>query len=229
MKVALLPYQQRWQDDFARHRQAIEKALSGFVPVVEHIGSTALGDIAAKPIIDILVGLPEDQPLDAVVIPLLDAGYTYIEKFNAGMPYRRFFVALVALKDIPLPRILGDQDELAFGRHYNSVANIHVMTRDSYHWIRHIAFRDYLRMHPEVRKSYEALKLRIAEIDFADPIDYNSHKEAFIVEQQEKALEWFVRVRGIRIQDRLYGGKGRLCRPCDYVDCNLCAHPLCND
>lgn len=203
MKVALLPYQHRWQDDFARHRRAIEKALSGLVPVVEHIGSTSLGDIAAKPIIDILVGLPEEQPLDAVVRPLLDAGYTYIEKFNAGMPYRRFFVALVALKDIPLPGILGDKDELAFGRDYNSVANLHVMTRGSYHWIRHLAFRDYLRTHPEVRKSYEALKLRIAEIDFADPLEYNSHKESFIAEQQDKAVAWFARVHGIKIQDHL--------------------------
>ncbi|MCQ8180472.1 GrpB family protein [Methylomonas sp. SURF-1] len=203
MKVALVPYQYRWQDDFARHRQAIEKALSDFVPDVEHIGSTSLGDIAAKPIIDILVGLQDEQSLDAAVIPLLDAGYTYIEKFNAGMPYRRFFVALVALKDIPLPRILGDKDELAFGREYDSVANIHVMTRGSYHWIRHLAFRDYLRTHPEVRKSYEALKLKIAEIDFADPLEYNSHKEDFIAEQQEKAVAWFVRVHGIEIQDRL--------------------------
>ena len=203
MKVALLPYQHSWRDDFARHRQAVEKALSDFVPVVEHIGSTSLGDIAAKPIIDILVGLQEETSLDAIVLPLLDAGYTYIEKFNAGMPYRRFFVALVALKNMPLPSILADKDELAFGRDYNSVANIHVMTRGSYHWIRHIAFREYLRTHPEVRKSYEALKLKIAEIDFADPLEYNSHKEEFIAEQQAKAVAWFVRVHGIEIQGHL--------------------------
>ncbi|QIK37960.1 GrpB family protein [Caldichromatium japonicum] len=83
MKVVLLPYQPRWQDDFARHRQAIEKALSGLVPVVEHIGSTSLGDIAAKPIIDILIGLPEEQSLDAVARPLLDAGYTYIRQVRS--------------------------------------------------------------------------------------------------------------------------------------------------
>ncbi len=200
MKITLMPYQKSWRDDFARQRRILEAALRDFAPVVEHIGSTSLGDIAAKPIIDILVGLGDGQPLDGVVRPLLDAGYTYIEKFNAGMPYRRFFAALVPLDDLPLPRILGDQDSLAFGRRYNSVANIHVMTKDSYHWVRHIAFRDYLRAHPEVRKSYEALKLRISEIDFTDPLEYNSHKEAFIAEQQHQALAWFSRLHGIRIE-----------------------------
>lgn len=191
MKVTLVPYQPGWRDDFERHRAAITRALSALDPAIDHIGSTALGDIAAKPIIDILVGLREGQALDAVVEPLLAAGYTYIEKFNAGMPYRRFFVALVALRASPLPRILGDDDVLAFGRDYHSVANIHVMTRGSDHWMRHIAFRDYLRAHPEVRRAYEALKRRIAEMDFADPLEYNSHKEDFIAEQQEKAVAWF--------------------------------------
>lgn len=202
MKVTLMPYQPGWRDDFARHCGTIEKALSGLEPDVQHIGSTSLGDIAAKPIIDILVGLGEDHPLDAVVKPLLGAGYTYIEKFNAGMPYRRFFVELVSLQATPLPRVIGDDDDLAFGRDYNSVVNIHVMTRGTYHWIRHIAFRDYLRAHPQVRKSYEALKLRIAEMDFPDPLEYNGYKEEFIAEHQEKALAWFARSQGINVPDR---------------------------
>lgn len=191
MKITLFPYQPSWQDDFERHRMTIAQALSGFDPAIDHIGSTSLGDIAAKPIIDILVGLKEDQTLDSVVEPLLAAGYTYVEKFNAGMPYRRFFVMLVALRSSPLPRILGEGGTLAFGQDYNSVANIHVMTRDSYHWMRHIAFRDYLRAHPEVRRAYEALKLSIAEMDFIDPLEYNSYKEEFIAEQQKKAVIWF--------------------------------------
>lgn len=197
MKVALTPYQHSWQNDFIRHRQAIAKALSEFEPVIEHIGSTSLGDIAAKPIIDILVGLRDSQALASVVQPLLGAGYTYVEKFNAGMPYRRFFVSLVALQARPLPKIIGDADTLAFGRNYNSAANIHVMACGTEHWLRHIAFRDYLRTHADVRKAYETLKLKIAEMDFADPLEYNGHKEAFIAEQEEKAVAWFRRLHGI--------------------------------
>ncbi len=201
MKVTLTPHQAGWRDDFARHRGLIEKALADLGPVVEHIGSTSLGDIAAKPIIDILVGLEADLPLDAVVNPMLAAGYTYIAKFDAGMPYRRFFVELVPLRNAPLPTIIGDRDELAFGRDYNSVTHIHVMTKGSYHWIRHIAFRDYLRAHPQIRKSYEALKLRIAQMDFNDPLEYNGHKESFIATHQERAVAWFARQHGIPVPE----------------------------
>lgn len=191
MKVTLVPYRPSWRNDFERHRRIIEKALSDLQPAIDHIGSTSVSDIAAKPIIDILVGLRDEQALEAVVKPMLEAGYTYIEKFNAAMPYRRFFAALVAMGGSPLPRILGLDDALAFGRDYNSVANIHVMQRGSYHWMRHIAFRDYLRAHPEVRRAYEALKLGIAAMDFADPLEYNRYKEGFIAENQDKALAWF--------------------------------------
>lgn len=191
MKVTLVPYSPAWRADFERHRQAIDRALSELLPTIDHIGSTSLGDIAAKPIIDILVGLPEGCTLDAAIQPMLEAEYTYIEKFNAGMPYRRFFTALVALTEGPLPRVIGDDDPLAFGREYNAVANIHVMTRGTYHWTRHVAFRDYLRAHPEVRRDYEALKLKITEMDFADPLEYNAYKEDFIAAQQAKAMVWF--------------------------------------
>ena len=211
MKVTLMPYQPGWREDFICHRRVIEQALSSLEPVVEHIGSTSLGDIVAKPIIDVLVGLPEDQSLDRVVEPLLDAGYTYIEQFNAGMPYRRFFAKLVPLQDRPPPRILGEGQVLAFGREYNSVANIHVLAWGSRHWTRHIAFRDYLRAHDQVRQSYAALKLKIAEMDFDDPLDYNAYKEDFIAECQEKALAWLARVSGpAALEDQAWisGGQG---------------------
>ncbi len=195
MKVTLVPYTPRWQSDFAHHCARIGHALAGLDPVIDHIGSTSLGDIAAKPIIDILVGLNEGLSLDSVVGPLCEAGYTYIEKFNAGMPYRRFFVKLLALNgNTSLPTVLGMDDALAFGRDYNSVANIHVMTRRSYHWMRHIAFRDYLRAHPAAREAYEALKLKIAEMDFVDPLEYNAYKEDFIVSHQEMAVAWYAQV-----------------------------------
>jgi GrpB-like predicted nucleotidyltransferase (UPF0157 family) len=152
MKAALMPCRPYWQDDFARHRQIIEKTLSNLEPVVEQIGSTSPGDIAAKPIIDILIGLREDKVLDTVVQPLIEVGYTYIQNFNAGMPYRRFFAALVAPPAPPITRTIGDDDALVCGPDYNSVANIHFMTWGSYHWIRHIAFRNYPRTQPGGQK-----------------------------------------------------------------------------
>lgn len=193
MKIALVSPSTEWPSDFARHRALIATALSDFEPVIDHIGSTSLGDIAAKPIIDIVVGVRDEMHLDAVVQPMLEAGYAYVKKFNAGMPYRRCFTKLVSLQPIPLPQVIGEDDTLSFGRHYNSVANVHVMKAGSHHWMRHIAFRDYLRAHPDARSSYEALKLGIAERSFDDPLDYNAFKDDFIAEHQEKAMTWVAR------------------------------------
>jgi len=192
MKVDLEPYTPAWKETFRRHQAIIGKALGHLQPVIDHIGSTSLGSIAAKPIIDILVGLKDGQQLDDTVAPMIDAGYCYIEQFNAGMPYRRFYAKLVPLSDVPLPIILHSGDRLAFGRNYNSIVNIHVMAHGTSHWVRHIAFRDYLLAHPEEREAYHALKLAIATIEFDDPLDYNAHKEAFIAEHQRRAIDWFL-------------------------------------
>lgn len=191
MKIHLEQYKPEWKKDFEQHKKRISTALQNFHPSIDHIGSTSLRSIAAKPIIDILVGLQSDSQLDEVIKPMLATEYTYIEKFTSGMPYRWFFVKLIARTSDPLPNIIRSEDTLAFGRQYDSVTNIHVMEKGTYHWIRHIAFRDYLLTHQEARLAYEALKKNIAEIDFNDPLEYNTHKEAFIAEHQEKAISWF--------------------------------------
>lgn len=194
MKVRLEPYNPEWKNDFEQHGIRISEALSPLHPSIDHIGSTSLGDIAAKPIIDILVGVQNASQLDEAINPMLAAGYTYLEKFTSGTPYRRFFVKLVALSPKPLPGTLHAADTLAFGREYDTAANIHVIVKNTYHWMRHIAFRDYLRAFPEIRFAYEDLKRNIAKIDFDDPLEYNTHKEAFIGEHQVKAVAWFLQV-----------------------------------
>lgn len=199
MKIRFEPYNPAWRDEFERHRVQISQALSNLNPAVDHIGSTSLGSIAAKPIIDILVGLQSEGQLDECIQPLLAAGYTYLQKFTPGMPYRRFFVKLTALSSRPLPHVISVEDVLAFGRDYDSVANIHVMERGTHHWMRHIAFRDYLRAHPAARSAYESLKRRIAEMDFNDPLEYNSYKDDFIKDYQEKALAWFDQVNAHKL------------------------------
>ncbi|WP_054774467.1 GrpB family protein [Methylogaea oryzae] len=111
------------------------------------------------------------------------------------MPYRRFFAKLENLTAGPLPAVIGDGDDFALGRDYKTSVHIHVMAKDSYHWLRHIAFRDYLLAHPDARADYHRLKQKIAVMDLADPLDYNTHKEAFIREHQDKAMAWRERRR----------------------------------
>lgn len=197
MKVRIEPYNPAWKDDFDAHKSILESTIGHLLLSIDHIGSTSLGDIAAKPIIDILIGLKDQKLLEETISPMVNAGYTYIEQFTPGMPYRRFFVKLTPISNAPLPRTITSKDTLRFGIDYNTVANIHVIEQGTYHWIRHIAFRDYLLAHPDVRIAYEQLKLEIAKIDFSDPLDYNAHKEEFISEHQEHAMCWFLRKRTI--------------------------------
>ncbi|WP_054774468.1 GrpB family protein [Methylogaea oryzae] len=75
MKVVVSPYDPAWEAHFERHRAIIRSALSRLEPSIDHIGSTALKSIGAKPIIDILVGLPATVSLDGAVTPLLAGGY----------------------------------------------------------------------------------------------------------------------------------------------------------
>ncbi|MBY0270643.1 MAG: GrpB family protein [Burkholderiales bacterium] len=192
MKVKIEPYTSSWKNDFNRHKSVIASAIGHLRVSIDHIGSTSLCSIAAKPVIDILVGVNGPQGLDETIEPIIAAGYAYVEKFTPGMPYRRFFVKLTPVSNTPLPGIITTKDRLRFGVDYDTVANIHVIERGSYHWIRHIAFRDYLLAHHEARTAYEKLKLEIAGIDFSDPLDYNACKEGFISEYQEKAVQWFM-------------------------------------
>ncbi len=197
VRVQVVPYDPAWRDAFAEHRAVLAEALAPLSPSVDHIGSTSLGDIAAKPIIDILVGIPDASRLDDSPPLLMDAGYSYVQAFDRDMPYRRFFARLVPLHAGTPPLIIRFGDSLAFGRDYDSTVHVHVMERGCPHWVRHLAFRDYLRAHPAVRAEYEALKLEIARRDFDDPRHYNAYKEAFIVEHEANALAW-ISAGGIR-------------------------------
>ncbi|MCP9848747.1 GNAT family N-acetyltransferase [Cyanobium sp. Morenito 9A2] len=132
MKIKLEPWNPAWLDAFERTKARLLAALPVPGLLIDPIGSTSLGDISAKPIIDILVGLQHATQLDEVIHPLLAAGFTYVEAFTGAMPYRRFFVTLKALSDQPLPRVIGPTDALAFGRVYDSIANIHVMKRGTF-------------------------------------------------------------------------------------------------
>jgi GrpB-like predicted nucleotidyltransferase (UPF0157 family) len=146
--IVITTYDAAWPRRFETERDLIFDAC-GREPFVaiEHVGSTAVPGLAAKPIIDIMPGLRSlgDAP---PLIPLLeDIGYQYVPEFEqpnaagGGMPFRRYF-----RKDV--------DGERAF--------HLHMVATDSEFWRRHLLFRDWLRRHPEHADSYAALKRRIA-------------------------------------------------------------------
>lgn len=194
MKITIEPYQPAWVDKFQQERAIIEAALAHLSPVVEHIGSTSVPGLGAKPIIDILVGVDQEARLDQTIQPMMAAGYTYFRKHEPAMPYRRYYVRLISSQGQEPPAKVDIGEGLVIGQDFKSVTHIHLLVKDTLHWTRHIAFRDYLRTHPAIAAQYEALKRAISLRDFKDGIVYNEAKDHFVKKVEAEALEWYKRL-----------------------------------
>jgi len=194
MKIDVIEYKPEWKNTFEQVCNHLS-SITGFVhPVIEHIGSTSVEGLAAKPIIDILVGLNSDEDLDKIIQPLVINNYMYYAIYNSIMPYRRFFAKLtIAPQNLPTPLIVESENDFdALRNDYtNRLAHIHVLRYKSEHWIRHIAFRDYLRAHPSVLKAYQQLKLQLSMMLWKDGNDYNSAKDDFIKTEECNAINWY--------------------------------------
>jgi GrpB-like predicted nucleotidyltransferase (UPF0157 family) len=164
--VEIVPYDPAWPRLFEEERQALIDAIGPWLAgPVEHIGSTAIPGLAAKPVIDIMAGVTS---LDASR-PALDAaarlGYCYF-------PYR------------PDLEHWFCKPSAAFRTHH-----LHLMPAGGPEWIGTIAFRDYLRAHPEIAAEYAALKTRLARQYRDDREAYTQAKGPFITRVTRAALE----------------------------------------
>lgn len=186
-------YNPDWKKQFNTIKEHLAALLSPSNAVIEHIGSTSVEGLSAKPVIDILIGLPNENDLDLVPSLLQGENYVYYEKYNEEMPYRRFFVLLKqSPEELGLPSRIRKDDEIPAKLHDHSfrIAHIHVIPVQSEHWLRHIAFRDYLRTHPDVKQEYQALKEELVKKEWQDGNDYNQGKDAFLKVQERLAVEW---------------------------------------
>lgn len=191
MKITIEDYNEQWPLAFAQQRDIIRQALSGIPAAIEHIGSTSVPGLGAKPIIDILVGLDTEAALDSVIFPMQQSGYTYHKKYEPLWRERRYFVKLQPITGLPIPTLIDIGADDSYRAHFNTTVHIHIVEKDKYDWQRHIAFRDYLRAHPDVRAAYEQIKRKISEQEFTDMIAYNDMKDAFVKTTEKAALAWY--------------------------------------
>jgi GrpB-like predicted nucleotidyltransferase (UPF0157 family) len=136
--VALRPYDPAWPERFARERRRIAASLGADAAAIEHVGSTAVPGLAAKPIVDVLVGVGGPLAGHPVVGRLVSLGYEFLGE--AGVPGRLYF-----------RRRLVDE---AF--------NVHVVEYQGELWHDNLALRDFLRAHPEAAAAYAQAKARAA-------------------------------------------------------------------
>jgi GrpB-like predicted nucleotidyltransferase (UPF0157 family) len=150
----------RWQEVFDRLAAEIRSALAGLDARIEHVGSTSVPGLAAKPIIDIAIGVPGPLAIDRMIRLLEPLGCIF--RRDEGASGGQLFVV--------------DED----GRPGHRIAVIHVVTTDDPQWIRYLAFRDRLRADPHARTEYQQLKQQLAREFPTDRVAYTAGKETFI-------------------------------------------------
>lgn len=164
--VAVVGYDPRWPARYEEERAKILKAIGDKLMLVEHIGSTAVLGLAAKPIIDLMAAVRRLADTEACIGPLQRIGYQYVPEYEVELPERRYF------------------HKGSSGSHMH---HLHIVEITSDFWRRHLLFRDYLRAHPEVAHEYEGLKRRLAERYRFDRQAYTEAKTEFIQAVVERA------------------------------------------
>lgn len=159
-KVVVLPYDRAWKSAFEDIKSDIENALGDLIIGIEHVGSTSVEGMSAKPCIDLDVVIEDYSVFDAVVAKLATSGY--IHEGDLGIKDREAF------KYSDKPNLMSH--------------HLYVCPKDSEELHRHITFRDYLRSNPEAVKKYSAVKEKAAEL-FPNDIDgYIKYKSPCIEE-----------------------------------------------
>ena len=163
--VEVVPYNSTWPEAFAVWRDRLAAALGGAARRIEHVGSTAVPGLAAKPVIDVQVSVP-DVADEAAYRPALEALGLPLRSRESGHRYFR--------PPQGRPRVV----------------QVHVCAAGS-PWERaHLLFRDYLRSHAGAREAYAALKASVAGQYREDRIAYNEAKAGFILDALEAAERW---------------------------------------
>ena len=158
--VVLLPYDEAWPDRYAEAEREILEACGTVVVGMEHVGSTAIPGIHAKPYLDLMPGL-QSYDDGAVLVPLMQSlGYEY--KGEYGIAGRHYFSKWI-------------EDDDHVWKH-----NVHTYAVGHYEWVRHLVFRDVLRNDPNLRDEYQALKLLLALKHANDVEAYAEAKSEFV-------------------------------------------------
>lgn len=168
MKVEVVEYNKEWPILFKAEAEKIKNILGEELVDIYHIGSTAIENLKAKPIIDIMPVVKNITNIDKYNNEFEALGYE--PKGEFGMEGRRYF-----------------RKGLTIRTHH-----IHVFEESSLKDIeRHLAVRDYLRLHPNDAFEYGQLKSKLATMFPSDIEAYCDGKDTFIKDLEEKALKWY--------------------------------------
>lgn len=156
--VRITAYKEEWPAQFRSERDRLVTIAPEFI-AIEHIGSTSVPGLAAKPIIDIMAAVTSMAPLDQLVERLCGNGYITSAEFNRSLGERRW-----------LMRHAGG----------HRTHHLHIVLSTSRHWVECLRFRDALRQSSELATRYANLKQQLALQFGSDRDGYNDAKATFI-------------------------------------------------
>jgi GrpB-like predicted nucleotidyltransferase (UPF0157 family) len=158
--VALHAYSATWPAVFEAERERLLALLPGQLIDVQHIGSTAVPGLAAKPIVDLLAGVETMDAARSLAEPLCRSGYTTSAEFNATLADRQWFM------------------RWAQGHRTH---HLHVVVHGGPAWRQRLKFRDLLRTDAALARHYASLKADLAATHTHDREAYTEAKAAFIL------------------------------------------------
>ncbi|TYS19840.1 GrpB family protein [Rossellomorea vietnamensis] len=166
--VILSEYNPQWEDQFEYEKKKILEAVGDKVVGIEHIGSTSIRGLKAKPIIDILAGVRDLNVVSSLIAPLSEVDFEYV----------------------PKPE-LTDRSFFRKGLWGKGTCHLHICEMNSSEWVEKLLFRDYLRKFPGAAEEYALLKSELSSLYKNDRPAYTKQKEPFIKEIIEKASRTF--------------------------------------
>jgi GrpB-like predicted nucleotidyltransferase (UPF0157 family) len=165
--IRIVPYDPAWPALAAAELGRITQAVGDVVARVEHVGSTAVPGLDAKPIVDLQLSVDRIEPRERYVQPLERLGYMFVPAPDS--PEYHFFA-----KPPERPR-----------SHH-----LHVCAAGSKTELRHVAVRDFLRAHADEAARYAALKRQVATRHPQDRLAYIDGKGAYVTALEERAMTW---------------------------------------
>ncbi|XXM73102.1 GrpB family protein [Lysinibacillus sphaericus] len=162
--VELSEYNKEWAAKFEYEKNQIKNVVGTAISAVEHIGSTSIKGLTAKPIIDIMAGIDDLNRTEILIEPLSKIDFEYVPK--PELTDRRFFRK---------------------GLWGKGTCHLHICEFQGKEWYEKLLFRDYLRNHPQAAKEYAQLKSELAVKFKFDRPAYTERKEPFIRKIIEEA------------------------------------------
>lgn len=160
-KIQIVNHNPGWKGEYSNEVQMLKKKPFLSTLAYEHIGSTAIPNIKAKPIIDIIAGVKIFPPKKEIIKELEESGYTYMKEMSVS-------------------------DRLYFIKRGLKNFNVHIIAFKGNVWNNDLLFRNYMINHSEEAQKYSDLKEEIIRSGVEDLLEYSKRKANFILEIYEK-------------------------------------------